>query len=104
AVELLYKDGTIHYTLEQDTARYQFGFNGQLKDNEIYGKGNAYDFGDREYDPRSLRWWKTDRLMKKYPSLAPYSFAANNPILYIDEEGKDIVVPNKDHQLILLND
>ena len=25
-----------------DAERYEFGFNGQLKDNEIYGEGNAY--------------------------------------------------------------
>ena len=34
---------------------YNYGFNGMLKDDEIKGSGNSYDFGDRMYDPRIMR-------------------------------------------------
>ncbi len=67
-----------------------YGFNGKIKDNEMYGEGNAYDFGDRIYSPRGVVWLSTDPLQKKYPFLSPYSFAGNNPILYVDADGKEI--------------
>ena len=51
--------------------RYQFGFNGQLKDNEIYGEGNAYDYGFRIYNPRLGRFLSIDPLFKTYPWYTP---------------------------------
>ncbi len=66
--------------------RYQFGFNGQLKDNEIYGEGNAYTAEFWEYDPRSIRRWNVDPKGKKYPFLSPYSAFANSPLYFIDRE------------------
>jgi RHS repeat-associated protein len=67
---------------------YMFGFNGQEKDNEIKGAGNSLDFGARVYDSRLGRWLSLDPLMSKYPSLSPYVYCNNNPILYLDPDGK----------------
>lgn len=72
--------------------KYRFGFNGKEKDKETYGEGNEYDFGARIYDPRIGRWLALDPLQAKYPSLSPYNFVANNPIIAIDPDGKKIVV------------
>jgi hypothetical protein len=36
-----------------DGLGYRFGFNGQMKTNEIAGIGNHYVFKAREYDPRT---------------------------------------------------
>ncbi len=47
------------------------------------------DFGDRGYDPRRGQWWSLDALSSKYPNLSPYVFAGNNPILFVDYDGKD---------------
>lgn len=71
---------------------YRFGFNGQEKDNEAYGEGNAYDFGARIYDPRLGRWLSLDPLMTKYPDLSPYSYSGNSPILFTDFDGQDFGV------------
>jgi RHS repeat-associated protein len=68
--------------------RYRFGFNGMEKDDEVKGKGNSLDFGARIYDSRLGRWLSTDPLEKQFPSESPYSFAGNNPIYYIDKDGK----------------
>jgi len=69
---------------------YRYGFNGKEKDNEMYGEGNAYDFGDRIQDPRIGRWLSIDPLQEKYPSLSPYVYVANNPIFFIDIDGREI--------------
>jgi hypothetical protein len=46
------------------------------------------------------RWFNVDPLADKYPSLSPYNFVANNPILYVDPDGREIWiafdVTNKD--------
>ena len=72
--------------------KYRFGFNGQEKDDEVKGEGNSLDFGARIYDSRLGRWLSLDPLMAKYPSMSPYNFCANNPIKFVDYDGKDFGV------------
>ena len=71
----------------QAVAAYRFGFNGQEKDNEVYGEGNAYSFEYRMYDPRIGRFLSVDPLFKEYPWNSTYAFAENRPIDGIDLEG-----------------
>jgi RHS repeat-associated protein len=76
-------------------AQYPFGFNGQMKVDEVAGKGNHLDFGARMYDSRIARFISVDPLMKKYPMWSPYSGFANNPIRFVDRDGAepgDVVV------------
>ena len=70
---------------------YTYGFNGMENDNEIKYNGNSIDFGDRMYDSRLGRWQAMDPLASKYPSLNPYNFVANSPLMYIDPDGRKIV-------------
>ena len=37
---------------EEEGGTYRYGFNGMEKSDEVYGEGNAYDFGARIHDPR----------------------------------------------------
>jgi len=69
---------------------YRYGFNGQEKDDETYGQGNEYDYGERMYDPRIGRWMSVDPKVAKYPGYSPYNFAVNSPIVYVDPDGGDI--------------
>ncbi|MFH2096546.1 MAG: RHS repeat-associated core domain-containing protein, partial [Bacteroidota bacterium] len=70
---------------------HRFGFNGQEKDDEITGvTGSHLDFGARVYDSRIGRWLACDPLAIKYPNLSPYQYTANNPIAFIDPNGKEI--------------
>jgi RHS repeat-associated protein len=71
---------------------YAYGFNGQMKVNEWAGSGNHVDYGDRGYDTRTARWPTLDKLFKNYPSLSPYSFCADNPILFVDRGGQKIFI------------
>gem|GEM_PF-7038418 len=69
-------------------AGYRFGFNGQMKDDEVYGvEGTAYSFEYRIYDSRIGRFLSVDPLVPYYPFWAPYTFAANTPIWASDLEG-----------------
>jgi len=84
---------TGHSYIPQGRIRsYRFGFNGQEKDNEVYGEGNAYSFEYRVHDPRLGRFLSVDPLAKSYPHYTPYSFAGNKPIQAIDIEGAEELV------------
>jgi RHS repeat-associated protein len=69
---------------------YRYGFNGQERDNEWKGEGNSYDFGARIYDPRLGRWLSVDPLQVEYPGMSSYNFVGNNPIIYVDPDGRKI--------------
>jgi RHS repeat-associated protein len=67
---------------------YRYGYNGKEKDGELHGEGNSYDYGARMYDPRVARWLSTDPLEEKYSSFSPYAYVLNNPIEFIDPDGR----------------
>jgi RHS repeat-associated protein len=71
---------------------YRFGFNGMQKDDEVSGSGNNLDFGARIYDSRLGRWMSLDPLMIKYPSLTPFNFVNNSPIIQMDIDGRDFIM------------
>jgi RHS repeat-associated protein len=76
------------------SSNYRFGFNGQEKDDEVKGEGNSVDFGARIYDSRSGKWMSLDPLMRKYPGYSAYSYCIDNPIFYVDPDGRDIDIGN----------
>jgi len=69
---------------------YAFGYNGQLKDNEVYGEGNSYTAEFWQYDPRIGRRWNVDPVDQI--SRSNYSTFGNNPIYNVDHEG-DVIDP-----------
>jgi RHS repeat-associated protein len=88
---LKYKPGLVTaWVCNDNRGDYRFGFNGMFKDNEVKGIGNSLDFGSRIYDSRIGRWLSLDPLARQYPSISPYAFAANNPIYYLDPDGRKI--------------
>lgn len=71
---------------------YRFGFNGQEKDNEVYGEGNSYTAEFWQYDPRLGRRWNVDPLTHRYVWISPYATYTNNPIIQIDVLGLGVDV------------
>jgi len=65
----------------------KYNYNGkELQDENIGGwKLNMYDYGARNYDPAIARWMNIDPLAEI--TLQPYSYANNNPILFLDPTG-----------------
>ncbi len=70
---------------------YSRGFNGQLKDNEVYGsEGTSYTAEFWQYDSRTGRRWNLDP--KPNPALSSYATFALNPIWINDIKGDTIRV------------
>ncbi len=76
-----------------ENGSYKFGFQGQLRDDSWHNiPGSHYDFGARIYDSRVGRWYKLDNYRRMYPDVSGYSFALNNPILFIDPDGNVVEI------------
>ncbi len=61
-----------------------FKFTGHERDEE-----SGLDFMQyRTYRSGSLRFLQVDPAAEKYPGLSPYAYAANNPLQYVDPDGR----------------
>jgi RHS repeat-associated protein len=69
-------------------------FNAKEKDEE----SGMYYYEARYYNPPSFI--SRDPLFEKYPTLSPYCYTANNPVKYIDPDGRKIRNPRN---LVLSN-
>jgi hypothetical protein len=67
---------------------YRFGFNGQEKDNQIYGSGNSYTAEFWQYDARLGMRWNLDP--KPNPSFSGYSVFEDNPNVFVDPKGDTV--------------
>ncbi|MDO4959984.1 MAG: RHS repeat-associated core domain-containing protein, partial [Prevotellaceae bacterium] len=66
-------------------------YNGKEFDN-MHGL-NSYDYGARQYNPVTARWDRIDPLCEKYYSVSPYAYCLNNPVRFIDPDGKEVNQP-----------
>jgi RHS repeat-associated protein len=58
---------------------------------------NQYEYGVRFLDPAiGPRWMVPDPLAEKYYSISPYTYCANNPMRYIDLDGREIRIYYED--------
>ncbi len=66
---------------------YRFGFQGQVKDDEIKGANNSLNYKYRIHDPRVGRFFSVDPLTAEYPWNSPYAFSENRVIDGVELEG-----------------
>jgi len=67
-----------------------YKYNGKELNDELWL--NTYDFGARNYNPALGRWMNIDPLSARYDSNSPYNFTINNPIYFVDPDGKRIII------------
>jgi len=80
---------------------YQYKFGAKELQDEL--GLDWYDYGARNYDPALGRWMNVDPLAEKFVGISSYNYAANNPVIYIDPDGKDIYrFDKKTGELILM--
>jgi RHS repeat-associated protein len=51
---------------------------------------DSYDFGARGYYPTIGNFKSVDPLCEKYYRISPYAYCLNNPVKYVDPDGRYI--------------
>ena len=74
----------------QEQGKQPYKYNGkQLDDmNQLH----LYDYSARYYESAVGRFTSVDPLAEKYYSWSPYVYVMNNPLKYIDPDGRDIII------------
>ena len=69
-----------------DSAAQPYRFN--AKEDQSFTGVPLLDYGARFYNPTIARWASPDPLAEKYYSISPYAFCNNNPVRYLDPDGR----------------
>lgn len=77
----------------------RYKFNAKEQDNE----SDLYYYGARYYDPKTSVWLGVDPMADKYPGLSPFVYCANNPVILVDPDGRELDVANEDSKKDLLS-
>ncbi|WOI21621.1 SpvB/TcaC N-terminal domain-containing protein [Nonlabens ulvanivorans] len=70
----------------QNSYNVPYKFNGK----ELDGETGNYYYGARYYNPKFSQWLSVDPLAEKYYSYSSYAYTLNNPINYIDPDGRQV--------------
>ena len=68
-------------------ASNRYKFNG--KERQTTGNLDLLDYGARMYDTKTARWLVQDPLVEKYYPFSAYNYCVNNPVMFVDPDGKD---------------
>ncbi|MCR5115364.1 MAG: hypothetical protein K6A95_06775 [Bacteroidales bacterium] len=52
----------------------------------------------RHYHSTLSIWLSVDPMSDKYPSMSPYTYCGNNPVVLKDPDGRTVVIPDEDDQ------
>ncbi|MDQ6469892.1 SpvB/TcaC N-terminal domain-containing protein [Flavobacterium sp. LHD-80] len=77
--------GEVLFEEHSSTFSSPYLFNGKELDRET----NLSYYGARYYDAKTSLWLSGDPLAEKYPNVGAYVYCLNNPIVFVDPDGKD---------------
>jgi len=88
---LSYNAFTTNPSLGKDN---KFMYNGKELQTKEFGSTGLdwYDYGARNLDVVTCRWWVIDHQCAKYFNWSPYQYALNNPNAFMDNGGEDVYV------------
>ena len=66
-----------------------YKFNGK----ELDAETGLYYYGARYYDPKSSIWLSVDPFSDEFPSWSPYNMCYNNPVQFVDPDGRAAYSP-----------
>jgi RHS repeat-associated protein len=80
--------GEVFIEERNNTWNTPYLFNAKELDEET----GLYYYGARYYDARSSVWLSTDPLQEKYPNVSSYAYCVNNPVKFVDPDGKEKII------------
>lgn len=77
-----------------------YKYNGKEEQKET----DWYDYGWRMYQPDLGRWFNVDPLSEDYLDFSPYHFSGNNPVRFVDVDGRYYVREDGERVEVSVND
>ena len=85
--------GEVFIEERNNTWNTPYLFNAKELDEET----GLYYYGARYMDPKISMWLGVDPMAEKYPNLTGYCYTMDNPIKFVDPEGKEGIVVSGQH-------